>query len=172
MRKFYLFTFLFNIALFISSNYTFSQTAGETSKAATTISDIAKITGEVGKIYTKAEADSIYGPVLIADTIKTVDLLKLAEKSPKYMMFNLIDGKAVVLNASREVISSNALVVSKTQTIESKQVFRFLSTSKLLELIKLGGAGVTTIENRTSALTLSNGVTVLEQIAPCPPICP
>jgi hypothetical protein len=171
MRKFYLFTFLFSITLFISSNSTFSQTAGETSKASNTISDTTVISGEVGKIFTKTEADSLYGLVLKADTIKTADLTKLSAITPKYMLFNLIDGKAIVLNASREVISSNSLVVGKAQTIEPTQVFKLFSTSKILELIKQGGSDITTIETRANVLTLTNGVSVMEEAVPCPPFC-
>ena len=164
MRKIYLFTLLFGLALFVSSNHTYSQTTNDTSKASTTTSETAKI---IGKIFTKAEADSLYGPVLNADTIQTADLAKLAENSPKSMMFNFIEGKAVVLNSSRTVISGAA------QTIKPEQVFRVLSTSKILELIKQGGSGVTTIETRANnIITLTNGATVLEQSAFCPPICP
>ncbi|MGD1006609.1 MAG: hypothetical protein ABR980_05195 [Ignavibacteriaceae bacterium] len=172
MRLKYLFIVFLGIALFVSSNFTFSQTINNTAKASTTISGTTNITGEVGKIYTKAEADSLYGPVLKADNIKTDDLAKLAENSPKYMMFNLIEGKACILNASREVISSNSLVVSINQTIEPTQVFRLFSTSKVLELIKQGGSDVTTIETRANVLTLNNGNTILELSLPCPPICP
>jgi len=88
------------------------------------------------------------------------------------MMFNLIEGKACILNASREVISSNSLVVSINQTIEPTQVFRLFSTSKVLELIKQGGSDVTTIETRANVLTLNNGDIILELSLPCPPICP
>ena len=171
MRKFYLFTFLFSIALFISSNSTFSQTADGTSKAPTAISDTTVITGEVGKIFTKAEADSLYGPVLIADTIKTEELAKLTTASPKYMLFNLIEGKSFVLNDSRAVLLSNALIVGKALTVSPTQAFRVWSTSKVQELIKQGGSDVTTVETRAKALTLTNGATVLEESAICPPLC-
>jgi len=171
MRKFYLFTLSFGISLFISANSTYSQTSNDTTKVSAALSDTAKITGEIGKIYTKAEADSLFGPVLTVDTVKTNDLASLAQNTPKYMLFNLIDGKACVLNASREVIFNNSLVVGKAPTIEPTKVFRLFSTSKVLELIKLGGSDITTIETREKALILTNGSTVLEESAPCPPMC-
>ena len=71
MRKIYLFTLLFGLALFVSSNCTYSQTSNDTTKASTTISDTSQIPAVIGKIFTKAEADSLYGPVLKADTIQT-----------------------------------------------------------------------------------------------------
>lgn len=171
MSKLYLFTLLCGLALFVSSNYTYSQALTDTTKASTTISDTTRITGEVGKFFTKAEADSLYGPVLAADTIKTEDITKLAQSTPKFIMFNLIEGKAVILNASREVISTNSSMVSKDQTVDSKQVFRLWSTSKVLELIKQGSSEITTVETRANTLTLTNGATVLEEPIPCPPFC-
>jgi hypothetical protein len=171
MKKFYLFALLFGLMLFISTNSTYSQTSNDTTKVSAALSDTAKITGEIGKIYTKAEADSLFGPVLTVDTVKTTDLANLAKNTPKYMLFNLIDGKACVLNASREVIFNNSLVVGKAPTIEPTKVFRLFSTSKVLELIKQGGSDVTTIETKANVLTLTNGATVLEQSLPCPPHC-
>jgi hypothetical protein len=171
MKKFYLFTLLFGLSLFISTNYTYSQTSSDTTKISAALSDSTKITGEIGKIYTKTEADSLFGPVLTIDTVKTDDLAKLAKNTPKYMLFNLIEGKACVLNASREVIFNNPLVVGKAPTIEPTKVFRLFSTSKVLELIKQGGSDVTTIETREKALVLTNGASVMEESIPCPPIC-
>jgi hypothetical protein len=166
MRKIRLFTALISLALFVYSNYAYSQPLNDTTNVSTSISDTARITGEVGKIYTKAEADSLYGPVLKADTIKTEALIKLAEKTQKYIMFNLIEGKAYILNSARVAISDTTLAVKPDQQ------FRLLSTSKVLELIKQGGSDVTTMEIRAKTITLTNGVIVLEQTIPCPPFCP
>jgi hypothetical protein len=171
MRKIYLFDLLLVLALCVSTNYSFSQTTNDTTKVSS-ISDTSSITGEVGKIYTKAEADSLYGPILTLDTIKTEDLSKFAQNSHKYMMFNLIDGKACILNESREVISSPSLVVGKPQSVEPTKAFKLFSTSKILELIKQGGSDVTTVEIRANVLTLTNGAAVLERSSTCPPICP
>jgi ribosomal protein L15 len=162
MRKIYLFTLLAGLVLFISSNYTYSQASKDTSKA----SGKAQLSKVVGKIYTKAKADSLYGPVLKADTIKTKDLAKLAKKNQKYMMFNLIDGKACILNSKRAVISGAAL------TIKPEQEFRLFSTSKVLELIKKGGSDITTVETRANTITLTNGAIAMEESEPCPPHCP
>lgn len=165
MRKLYLLALLSSLVLFISSNYTNSQTLNDSTKTSAAISDTTQITGEVGKIFTTAEADSLFGHVLKADTIKTEVLAKLAEKTPKYIMFNLIEGKACILNAARAVISETE------QTIKPEQEFRVLSTSKVLELIKRGGSDITIVETREKALILTNGATVLEETMPCPPIC-
>ena len=120
MRSFYFYTILFVLSLFAVSNYTYSQTSIDSSKTSAVISDTARITTEVGKIYTKAEADSLYGPVLTADTIKTAVLTQLTVKTPKYMMFNSVEGKATILNSSRMVISGAA------QTIKPEQELRFI----------------------------------------------
>ena len=162
MKKIYVFTLLFVLSLFVASGYTYSQTSNDVSKT----SDPAQTSNVIGKIFTKTKADSLYGPVLKAETIKTEALSGLAKKTPESMMFNFIEGKATVLNSSRIVISGPA------QTIKPEQEFRVFSTSKVLELIKLGGSDITTIETRANnVITLTNGTTTLEETIPCPPIC-
>jgi hypothetical protein len=156
MKKISLLTLLTGLALFISSNYIYSQASNDT----------VHFTGTAGKIYTKAAVDSLYGPVLNSDTIKTADLANLAVNSPSYIMFNLINGKACILNASRQVIFSTA------QTINPDQQFRLFSTNQVLELIKQGGSDVTSVEKRANTITLTNGVIAMEEGEPCPPICP
>ena len=81
MRKIYLFDLLLVLALCVSTNYSFSQTTNDTTKVSS-ISDTSSITGEVGKIYTKAEANSLYGPILTLDTIKTEESFKICSKQP------------------------------------------------------------------------------------------
>ncbi len=120
----------------------------------------------VGKLYTKADADQIYGPVLQSVTISTSDLSSLTAKTPNYIMFNIINGQLYILNSSRVVLSGPVTAVS------SSQVFRYFSTSIVNQCLQQGQASTTTVELRTnSVLTVTNGDVTLEMGSPCPPYC-
>ena len=56
-------------------------------------------------------------------------------------------------------------------SIKPDQVFKLLSTSKVIELLTLGGSDITNVEIREKALTLTNGLTALEETSACPPWC-
>lgn len=121
----------------------------------------------VGKLYTKAEADQIYGPVLQSVTINTSALSAITAKTPNYIMFNIINGQLYILNSARTVLSGPATAVS------ASQVFRYFSTSIVNQLIQQGQATSTTIELRgNDVLTVTNGDSTLEMSYPCPPYCP
>lgn len=127
--------------------------------------------GVVGKLYTKADANTTYGPVVSSVTINTQILLKAIEQSPDYLMFNIINGQLTMLSGKRAVIfSTNKL----TAAVPARTVFHFFSTSKIKELITLGGnATFTTIELRpNNVLTVTSGTATVEQSLNCPPFCP
>ncbi len=124
-------------------------------------------TSVVGKLYTKADADQIYGPVLQSVTISTSALSALAAKTPNYIMFNVLNGQLYILNSVRAVLSGPTTSVSASQT------FRYFSTSIVNQLILQGGSSTTTIELRANnTLTVTNGDSTLEMSQYCPPDCP
>ena len=152
---------IYSFPVKINDNSFFYVIADSTASA----TDTLQTQQEIGKIFTAADADSLFGPVQSADTVKTQILVQLAEKSPSYLMFNLIDGKANILDSSRTVLFGTL------GTVKPDQVFRLFSTSKVLELIKQGGSDTTIIELRTNVLTLTNGTSIMEEGLPCPPYC-
>ncbi len=124
-------------------------------------------TGVIGKLYTKTQADQIYGPVLQSVSISTSTLQSLLAKSPKYIMFNIINGQLVISTPQRSVLSGQMTALSTSQPM------RLYSTSIINQLIQQGGASTTTIEIRANNIvTLTNGTDTLESGTPCPPNCP
>jgi len=124
-------------------------------------------TGVIGKLYTKDQANQIYGPVLQSISINTTSLSALAAKTPNYIMFNILNGQVVILNSYRSVLYGPMTAVS------ASQVFRVFSTSIVNQLIQQGGSPTTNIELRANnTLTVSNGEETLEMSYTCPPICP
>ena len=123
-------------------------------------------TAVIGKLYTKAQADQIYGPVLQSIPISTSTLSALAAKTPNYIMFNIINGKLAIANSARMVLSGAMVSLSASQQM------KVFSTSIVNQLIKQGGASTTTIELRANnTLTVTNGDNTLEMAQACPPWC-
>ncbi len=134
-------------------------------------SGYSQAAGVVGKLYTKADANQTYGPVVSSVTINTEIILKAIEQSPDYIMFNIINGQLIILNGKRGVLFSTDKL---TTAVPARTVFHYFSTSKVKELITLGGnATFTTIELRpNNVLTVTSGTSTLEQSLFCPPFCP
>ena len=122
----------------------------------------------IGKIYTKSAANNLYGSVVTSVVINTSVLQKLASQSPKYLMFQIIQGKLVVLDSKRNVIYTNGDI----SAVSASTVFRLFSTSIVDELLKEGNDTETYVEIRNDVLTITNGDETLEQSGACPPICP
>ena len=119
----------------------------------------------IGKLYSKSDADNIYGPVLNSASINTSDLQTMLLKTQNYIMFSLVNGSPEILDNNRNSLYPTNLIVS------SSQVFSLFSVSIVQELLTKGGSSLTTIENRQKTLTLTNGEITLEMGQLCPPFC-
>ena len=130
----------------------------------------AQATKVIGKLYTKADANQIYGKVNTSVTVNTSTILQTMEKSPDYLMFNIINGHLVILNGQRAVLYSTDLSIA---SVSKSTVFHKFSVSKIKELISTGGNNViTTVELRNNnVLTITNGEETLDLGVVCPPNC-
>lgn len=131
----------------------------------------AQVTGVIGKLYTKSAADQTYGKVNSSVAVNTLTLIKAIKKSPDYLMFNIVNGNLIILNGKRAILYSTNLA---TTSVASNVVFHVFSTSKIKDVINLGGNNpFTSVELREdSTLTLTNGLETLEGGLWCPPYCP
>jgi len=137
-----------NISLFliiISSSIVFAQT--------------------IGKIYTKDQADKLYGNVIESVQLSVSEVNSLLNQSQDKIMFSIINKQLVILGDNRKVLSAT------TQNISSSDVFAVCSKSKLLELLNYGDANYVYFEKRASRPTITYGMHTLEDIVFCPPIC-
>ncbi len=120
----------------------------------------------VGKIFSKAVADSLYGPVLNSVKISTDSLQKTAALTKNGIMFNIIGNDSlIILGDNRVALSQKGL------TVPDSVVFKYYSVSVLEKLLKEGGSKETYIEKRKKVLTVTNGVYTMEEARPCPPFC-
>jgi len=118
-----------------------------------------------GKLYSKIEADVLYGPVITSNVITAAQLSVLCE-GRDILMFRMMGNQYAILGAHREYLLSTELV-----TYSETDIFTVFSTSVILELLKTGGADNTYIEKRESVLSITNGSTTLEFGTFCPPFC-
>ncbi len=134
------------LILCLSNSSTFSQTYGE--------------------IFTNTEANQKFGRVLKSVALPTSSLQGLLNRTNNFIMFNIVNGEAFVLDENRDVL------YPEDKTINSQEVFTMFSISTINELLSLGNKDVVLVEQRSSVLSVSNGGFTLEVGAFCPPICP
>ena len=118
-----------------------------------------------GKIFTKAEADSLYGPVLDRQLIENDVLEAALKKTDKVAMFKFLNNKITILGDKR----SKLLNAEKYR--DNNEVFHMYSKSKVDELLKLGGNIASFVEYRAKVISITNGGYTLEASTDCPPNC-
>lgn len=119
-----------------------------------------------GKLFSKNEADKLFGEVLESYSFNKTELLKIITKSDSTVMFNFLNGSPVILGDHRKLLYPDTLVVSK------EEKFYLYSKSIVEKLISLYDYEEIYIEQRENNLTLTNGNTTLEESMICPPFCP
>lgn len=151
MKKFNLKTLLL-VPFFIAfaSSFSFSQTVA-------------------GKIYLKAEADSLFGPVQQFVKMPLTQFQALLDKCEDRMLFRFEDPDMFVLNEKREVLSSTGSL----KTFNASVVMKAYSKSVIKELLSKGQGGSSiSIEKRQNVTSVTYGTLTMENATMCPPDCP
>jgi len=118
-----------------------------------------------GQIFSKSQADQMYGKVLESEPISTSLLNQLMTQTTNYLMFKIISGTVYVLGDNRVVLQP------PNQQVGDGVVFTLFSISIIKDLLTDGGEADTTVEQRESVLTLTNGNYTLNTGQFCPPFC-
>jgi hypothetical protein len=120
----------------------------------------------IGKIYTKQEADSLYGPVLDSIPVQSNILSGLLTNSIGYIMFRIENGIVYIADNKRQPLYPSGLAVNPNDE------FRVFSISLVALLIKNGNNPITFFETRNNGIiSLNNGSDILEYGSLCPPYC-
>jgi hypothetical protein len=120
----------------------------------------------IGKIYTKDEANRIYGSILSSPQISTSILASLTNNTTNYIMFRIINGNLIILGDQRRPLFPESVIVSPQ---DEMKVF---SVSLVRKIIADGNNLNTFIEVRNNnILTVTNGIYTLEFSLQCPPNC-
>ncbi len=119
-----------------------------------------------GKLFTKSEADKLYGEVLETYNFNRADLINLIARTDSTVMFKFINMTPVILGDHRKLLFPDSLIIS------DEEKFYLYSKSTVEKLISLYDNNEISIELRESNLTITNGNTTLEESIICPPFCP
>lgn len=119
-----------------------------------------------GKLFTKSEADKLYGEVLETYKFNRADLINIIARTDSTVMFKFINMTPVILGDHRELLYPDSLIVS------DEEKFYLYSKSTVEKLISLYDNNEISIELREYNLTITNGNTTLEESIICPPFCP
>jgi hypothetical protein len=119
----------------------------------------------IGSIFSKDEADRNFRAVLYFAEINSSELLSLCSNAEKYVMFNMKDEKLSILKEKRILLYPDSF------NIDPDEIYSVYSKSKIEELLNLGKASKTFVEQRNNVISVSNGGYTLEIGSWCPPIC-
>jgi hypothetical protein len=141
--------------------------------------------GTVGKIFSKKEANVLFGKVIGSVQIKADDLNQALSQADAYVLFTIKNSQAVVTNEKRKPLLTNlfsaALTADEPMFYFSKSVLQdFLqkigNSSDMATVSSsnatTASANLITVEVRSGVTTLSSGAYTLELSCICPPYCP
>ncbi len=120
-----------------------------------------------GAIFSKEEANKFYGEVLSSKEVTAKELKEYLAKTDKYAFFYFNGKEPVILNQTKEAVNVAAEDITKRPG-----TLRVFSVDKIKELLEKGGQDITTIEQRSEVISLTNGDYTLEFSLGCPPWCP
>lgn len=123
--------------------------------------------GQVGKIFTKEQANELYGPVRYSFKFHNTKMFEFAKWSKKYLMFRIKDNKLTVANDERFVIYPEGTNEKSTDP------FLYYSISMIDKITVEGQDSTTSVELRDNGIiSITNGNYTLETATNCPPFCP
>ena len=131
-------------------------------------------TKELGKLYSKEEANKLFGNVIYSVDLNTDLLSGLLKKTEHSVMFGFIDRQLIILDNNRKLIYPEKAEYSEKDvfTVYSTDVVMKLLSSK--ELNKDAGSDpeAVSVEQRREVLSVSTETSTLETGSKCPPFCP
>jgi hypothetical protein len=119
-----------------------------------------------GKIFTKEEANKLFGPVKTSIKMKSSLLQDQLKKVDGYIMFKIKDNDLVVADSKRNVLSTG-----KVLSLAAEEVMHMYSKSVVEELLEKGKSDYIIFEMRAEKFTVTNGAVTMEFAWVCPPMC-
>lgn len=120
----------------------------------------------VGKIFSKNEANTLFGAVLESKTMSVSELKSIISQTNNYVMFLIKNGVVAIKGDGGTVIYNGGV------TLYSTDVFMKYSKSMVSDILLISTTGEIYIEKRNSVISVSNDTNTLEYGQPCPPLCP
>jgi hypothetical protein len=117
-------------------------------------------------MYSKQEADNLYGPVITAVQVQTSFLNKYLINQDGYIMFRICNNSLLIADHQRRALYPESAIINP------QDIFRYFSISMILKTITSGNEPDTKIELRNNnIITITNGNSTLEMGVLCPPFC-
>lgn len=121
----------------------------------------------IGKIFTKQEADQMFGPVLKKFDIDANAVRALLDRAGEYIMFNYDTDDLYVVDGKKKLIFNYGQMKNNFPT----EIFRVFSVSVVRDLLSRGNEEKVHVEKRTDVLTLTYSESTMDMSSPCPPNC-
>lgn len=134
--------------------------------------------GVVGKLFTKQEANVLFGKVIGSMNLSVTQLKNAISNTKDYVLISVKNNTVVLRDERRRSISE------ENEYLDDKDVLYIFSKSQIQNLlgstllkttsslsVSASTDPVVTVEIRASVLTLTAGDTTLEFALPCPPMC-
>lgn len=120
-----------------------------------------------GKIFTKTEADQMFGPVVRKFDLNVNALQALLDKAGEYIMFNYDTDDLYVLDGKKKLIFNYGQMKNNFPT----EIFRVFSVSVVRDLLSRGNEDKVHVEKRQDVITVSYSESTMDMSAGCPPNC-
>lgn len=118
-----------------------------------------------GKIYTKEEADKLFGKVIEYVAIDVEKFNSIMAMTETNIMFRVVNETLFILGDDRKVLYPIGSSVTK------EEVFHRASKSVVTELLSQSKDTQVIVEKREEYTTVTYGNYTLEELLGCPPDC-
>lgn len=126
-------------------------------------------TPEYGKLFTKEEANTLYGKPVESLPMDIKTFRTVLENTKNILMYAIVDGEIILAGEGRKVL------YPANKAVPEKTVLNVASKKVVQELIDRIGAAENSqvfVEKRSEVSSISYDLYTLEQSSPCPPFCP
>ncbi|MGE5431194.1 MAG: hypothetical protein ACM3QX_08975 [Syntrophomonadaceae bacterium] len=120
-----------------------------------------------GKIFTKAEADQMFGPVLKKFDIDVNAVRALLDKAGDRIMFNYDTDDLYITDGKKKLIFNYGQMKNSFPT----EIFRVFGVSVVRDLLSRGNEDKVHVEKRTDVITVSYAESTMDFSSECPPNC-
>lgn len=127
----------------------------------------AQTNESIGKIFTKAFADSAFGKVYFSYQLGKDVIKKVMDDTTDILAFKMTKKDFEIFNKYRKAVYPDSAKVGKDEPCY------LVSKDKIKELLdRSKSTGDPSLEMRASNVTITSGALTIEQTCLCPPICP
>jgi len=124
----------------------------------------------IGKLFKKAEADSIFGKVYFSQTMDSKLIKKILDDSTNVMMFRVTKDSLIVMDIHRKPLHPSSY---KPRGDEPYYLYSKDMLKKLFDQYdEINEETTATAQMRGSTVTITAGSLTLENSMVCPPVCP